>query len=280
MSVDVKEWRGVASDSDAERTAAEAPDEKATIRLRAASRGLLRSLLSPHRRLLTAAERERFGTERPEAVGDLVGGEAGERIEGLDPEPAQRLDQLLSLTGRGAQTGSQRRDRDRSGPATGGEEGGKAGPPAGDGFLRAHRPASRREDTGRIAVEPPEAVEGEERLAVALGLDGGADRLQRPHHRLAQLSGFDRIKKVDAPGPRPPGTIRARRSRQALVDDADDLHTNVCSYSKKSNSIESTASSLDLFGLARPGDFRRLDAADVRRQRELDQIRQQRFQLL
>jgi len=54
MSVDVKEWRGVASDSDAERTAAEAPDEKATIRLRAASRGLLRSLLSPHRRLLTA----------------------------------------------------------------------------------------------------------------------------------------------------------------------------------------------------------------------------------
>ena len=52
MSVDVEQWRGVASDDDAERTAAEAPDEKATIRLRASSRSLLASLLRPHRRLL------------------------------------------------------------------------------------------------------------------------------------------------------------------------------------------------------------------------------------
>jgi len=52
MSLDVEAWRGVAADEDAERTAAEAPDEKATIRLRASSRALLGSLLRPHRRLL------------------------------------------------------------------------------------------------------------------------------------------------------------------------------------------------------------------------------------
>ena len=52
MSIDVDQWRGLASDSDAERTAAEESTEKATIRLRASSRRLLRSLLSPHRRLL------------------------------------------------------------------------------------------------------------------------------------------------------------------------------------------------------------------------------------
>jgi ABC-type multidrug transport system fused ATPase/permease subunit len=47
--VDVDQWRGVAPDEDAERTEAEAPDEKATIRLRASSRALLGSLLRPHR---------------------------------------------------------------------------------------------------------------------------------------------------------------------------------------------------------------------------------------
>ncbi len=52
MSIDVKQWRGLASDDDAERTDAEAPDEKATIRLRASSRALLASLLRPHRGLL------------------------------------------------------------------------------------------------------------------------------------------------------------------------------------------------------------------------------------
>lgn len=52
MTVDVEAWRGVAQEQDAERTAAEAPDQKATIRLRAASRSLLRSLLRPHRRAL------------------------------------------------------------------------------------------------------------------------------------------------------------------------------------------------------------------------------------
>ena len=52
MSVDVDAWRGVAQEQDAERTAAEAPDQKATIRLRAASRALLRSLMRPHRRAL------------------------------------------------------------------------------------------------------------------------------------------------------------------------------------------------------------------------------------
>jgi ATP-binding cassette subfamily B protein len=50
MSVDVEAWRGVAPDEDAERTEAEAPDEKATIRLRASSRALLGSLVRPHRR--------------------------------------------------------------------------------------------------------------------------------------------------------------------------------------------------------------------------------------
>jgi len=49
VSVDVEQWRGVAPDEDAERTEAEAPDEKATIRLRASSRALLGSLLRPHR---------------------------------------------------------------------------------------------------------------------------------------------------------------------------------------------------------------------------------------
>ena len=52
MSVDVEQWRGLAPDTDAERTDAEAPDAKATIRLRASSRALLGSLLRPHRRLL------------------------------------------------------------------------------------------------------------------------------------------------------------------------------------------------------------------------------------
>jgi ATP-binding cassette subfamily B protein len=52
LSVDVEQWRGLAPDSDAERTEAEAPDEKATIRLRASSRALLGSLLRPHRRLI------------------------------------------------------------------------------------------------------------------------------------------------------------------------------------------------------------------------------------
>jgi ATP-binding cassette, subfamily B, bacterial len=52
MSIDVEQWRGVATDTDAERTAAESPDEMATIRLRASSRSLLASLLRPHKRLL------------------------------------------------------------------------------------------------------------------------------------------------------------------------------------------------------------------------------------
>jgi ATP-binding cassette subfamily B protein len=49
VSIDVEQWRGVATDTDAERTAAESPDAKATIRLRAASRTLLGSLLRPHK---------------------------------------------------------------------------------------------------------------------------------------------------------------------------------------------------------------------------------------
>src|SRR5262245_6729127 len=52
MTVDVEQWRGLAPESDAERTEAEAPDEKATIRLRASTRTLLASLLQPHRRAL------------------------------------------------------------------------------------------------------------------------------------------------------------------------------------------------------------------------------------
>ncbi len=55
MSVDVTQWRGVAEDADAERTAAEATDKKATIRLRAASRRLLGSLMIPHKRALALA---------------------------------------------------------------------------------------------------------------------------------------------------------------------------------------------------------------------------------
>jgi len=55
MSVDVSQWRGVAEDADAERTAAEAADKKATIRLRAASRRLLGSLMIPHKGALALA---------------------------------------------------------------------------------------------------------------------------------------------------------------------------------------------------------------------------------
>src|SRR5260370_30335729 len=51
--IDVEQWRGIAPDEDAERTEAEAPDAKATIRLRASSRALLGSLLRPHRGALT-----------------------------------------------------------------------------------------------------------------------------------------------------------------------------------------------------------------------------------
>jgi ABC-type multidrug transport system fused ATPase/permease subunit len=52
MSIDVEQWRGLAPESDAERTEAEAPDETASIRLRASTRTLLASLLRPHRRAL------------------------------------------------------------------------------------------------------------------------------------------------------------------------------------------------------------------------------------
>lgn len=49
MSVDVRQWRGEATDSDAERTAAEGGS---TVRLRAGSRTLLASLMRPHRTLI------------------------------------------------------------------------------------------------------------------------------------------------------------------------------------------------------------------------------------
>ncbi|MGC9668079.1 ABC transporter ATP-binding protein [Planosporangium sp. 12N6] len=51
-SVDVSQWRGVAPDEDAERTAAESSDSASVVRLRASSRRLLGSLLRPHRRAL------------------------------------------------------------------------------------------------------------------------------------------------------------------------------------------------------------------------------------
>jgi ABC-type multidrug transport system fused ATPase/permease subunit len=52
MSVDLRSWRGRAPDEDADRTAAEAPDERAVLRLRARSRSLLAGLVRPHRRLV------------------------------------------------------------------------------------------------------------------------------------------------------------------------------------------------------------------------------------
>jgi ABC-type multidrug transport system fused ATPase/permease subunit len=54
VTVDVRAWRGVAADDDAERTVAEAGDAASVVRLRASSRRLLGSLLRPHRRLLRA----------------------------------------------------------------------------------------------------------------------------------------------------------------------------------------------------------------------------------
>ena len=72
MSVDVEQWRGVAADEDAERTAAEAPDEKATIRLRAVQPGAARlaccgrtgARWSVRGRAAAAAERGQHGRAR------------------------------------------------------------------------------------------------------------------------------------------------------------------------------------------------------------------------
>jgi ABC-type multidrug transport system fused ATPase/permease subunit len=50
LSVQVEDWRGVAPEEDAERTAAEAPGARAVLRLRRRSRALLGSLLRPYRR--------------------------------------------------------------------------------------------------------------------------------------------------------------------------------------------------------------------------------------
>ncbi|MFC7548217.1 ABC transporter ATP-binding protein [Plantactinospora sp. GCM10030261] len=50
---DLTAWRGVAVEADADRTAAEAATAPAVALLRARSRALLRSLLRPHRKLLT-----------------------------------------------------------------------------------------------------------------------------------------------------------------------------------------------------------------------------------
>ncbi len=49
MSIDVRQWRGQATDDDAERTTAEGGS---TVRLRAGSRALLASLMRPHRKLI------------------------------------------------------------------------------------------------------------------------------------------------------------------------------------------------------------------------------------
>jgi ATP-binding cassette subfamily B protein len=54
VTVDVRAWRGVAADDDAERTVAEAGDAASVVRLQASSRWLLGSLLRPHRRPLLA----------------------------------------------------------------------------------------------------------------------------------------------------------------------------------------------------------------------------------
>ncbi|WP_213452684.1 ABC transporter ATP-binding protein [Rhizomonospora bruguierae] len=53
--VNLDAWRGRAADADAERTAAEAPDERSVVRLRARSRRLLGSLLASHKRPLAWA---------------------------------------------------------------------------------------------------------------------------------------------------------------------------------------------------------------------------------
>jgi ATP-binding cassette, subfamily B, bacterial len=52
VSVNVQEWRGIAPDDDAERTAAESSDTASVVRLRSSTRRLLGSLLRPHRRPL------------------------------------------------------------------------------------------------------------------------------------------------------------------------------------------------------------------------------------
>jgi ABC-type multidrug transport system fused ATPase/permease subunit len=54
VSAPVDDWRGVAPQEDAERTAAEAPGARAVLRLRRHSRALLGSLVRPHRRRIGA----------------------------------------------------------------------------------------------------------------------------------------------------------------------------------------------------------------------------------
>jgi len=53
--VDVTRWRGVAAETDADRTAAETDTAQAIARLRVRSRTLLGSLIRPHRRLIAVA---------------------------------------------------------------------------------------------------------------------------------------------------------------------------------------------------------------------------------
>src|SRR5215475_12029750 len=51
-TTDTAAWRGVATEDDAERTAAEEQSQRAALRLRADTRALLRSLLRPHKRAI------------------------------------------------------------------------------------------------------------------------------------------------------------------------------------------------------------------------------------
>jgi hypothetical protein len=176
------------------------------------------------------AKSQRPQPQGTEAIGDLVGGEAREGLQRLDPETLERLDQISGLAVGDPKARAQGLDRNRSPPSGRGEVGGEAGPARGDLPLLADGAPGRRQDPGRVApVETAETVDREEGLPRPLRLDRRAQLLERPDHRLGRLDGLDRVLKLSAPGPRPPGMVRARRRRQALVDDAGDLHTNICS---------------------------------------------------
>jgi ABC-type multidrug transport system fused ATPase/permease subunit len=53
--LDIEAWRGIASEENSERTAAEATDKRSVARLRSRSMQLLGSLVRPHRRILALA---------------------------------------------------------------------------------------------------------------------------------------------------------------------------------------------------------------------------------
>ena len=208
------------------------------------------------RLVLAAGEAQRPQAERAEAVGDLVGAEPRRaRPRRAEAEPLQGDDQLLGLAlgapsrAAAASTRSGARKPPQAGGVdvavvlvTGGGEGREAGRGDGDPDRHARSPRGppRRLPRGRRRGSPRSPSTAKK------ASPGRSDSTAAPIPSSARtiasvrLGRLDRVGKQIAPGPGPPGAARARRSRQATVDYAGDLHTNVCSYSRAAVSRPST----------------------------------------